>query len=114
MEYGGQDDYKKKIKTSGEWRKANNYEVFGWNICMECRYFSASIDAGYVCGGGCSLMEKEGAYNGVMYDAVCDRYVNRRGFDINGKVVDPAALPAWVRTRKDKKTGEVYLSGIYG
>jgi len=109
MNYSSQKDYKKKIETSGTWRKANNYEVFGWNICLECRYFNAHLDAGHVCAGDCSLMEQEGAYNGVMYDAVCDRYINRRGFDINGKVVDPAFLPAWIKTKKDKETGAMFL-----
>jgi hypothetical protein len=111
MQYKSKEDYETKIKASGEWRKANNYEVFGWNICMECRYFNAHFDAGHVCSGDCSLMEKEGAYNGVMYDAVCDRYINRRGFDIDGKVVDPASLPAWIKTKKDKKTGQLFIVG---
>ena len=109
MQYSSQEDYKAKMDKSGKWRKANNYEVFGWNICMECRYFKANLDAGHVCGGDCSLMEQEGAYNGVMYDAVCNRYINRRGFDLNGKVIDPIALPGWIKTRTNKKTGETFI-----
>ena len=109
MNYKNQEDYKAKMKNSGKWRKANNYEVFGWNICMECRYFNAHLDAGHVCHGDCSLMEAEGAFNGVMYDAVCDRYINRRGFDLNGKVVDNTSLPGWIPTRTDKKTGDLFI-----
>ena len=109
MKYGSEKDYKAKIEKSREWRKANNYEVFGWNICMECRYFKADVDAGSVCGGDCSLMEQDEAYNGVVYYAVCNRYVNKRGYDLNGRVVDPLALPKRMPMRKDKRTGETFV-----
>jgi len=109
MNYRSQEDYKAKMENSGKWRKANGYEVFSFNFCMECKYFKADMDTGSACSGNCSLMEAEGAYNGVMYDAVCDRYINRRGFDLNGKVVDPAVLPRWIPTRTDKKTGETFV-----
>jgi hypothetical protein len=109
MSYKNQEDYAEKMENSGEWRKANNYEVFGWNICMECRYFKADIDAGSACHGECSLMALDGAYNGVVYDAVCNRYINKRGYDINGKVVDPALLSKWIPTRTDKQTGETFI-----
>ncbi|GHV86260.1 hypothetical protein AGMMS50230_18680 [Spirochaetia bacterium] len=109
MNYSSQEDYKAKIANSGKWRTANDYEVFAFNFCMECRYFKADKDAGSVCSGDCSLMEQEGAYNGVIATAVCNRYVNTRGFDINGKVVDPAALPKWIPTRTDKRTGETFI-----
>jgi len=109
MNYSSQEDYKAKMEKSGVWRKANNYEVFGWNICMECRYFKADMDAGSACSGDCSLMEQDGAYNGVVYDAVCNRYVNKRGFDLNGRVIDPVVLPKWIPTRTDKRTGETFI-----
>jgi hypothetical protein len=97
------------MEKSKVWRESNNYEVLGWHICMECRYFKADMDAGSACLGDCSLMEQEGAYNGVVYDAVCSRYVNKRGYDLNGRVIDPVALPEWIPTRKDKRTGETFI-----
>ena len=111
MKYSSHEDYKAKMKNSGTFRKENDYEVFSWNICLECKYFKA--DPQYRFHGECILMEQEEAYNGVMATAVCNRYVNTRGFDLNHKVVEPSLLPAWIRTRKDKKTGETYLSSIY-
>jgi hypothetical protein len=55
-------------------------------------------------------MWKEGAYGGVMAQAVCNRFMSTQGTDINGKVVEPSLLPAWVKTRKNK-SGERFLVG---
>jgi len=109
MNYSSGEDYKAKMEKSKAWRESNNYEVFGWHICMECRYFKADMDGGSACQGDCSLMERDGAYNGVVYDAVCNRYVNKRGYDFNGRVVDPLVLPKWIPIRKDKRTGELFI-----
>jgi hypothetical protein len=108
MNYKSQE-YKAKMEKSSEWRMANDYEVIGFHICMECKHFKADMDAGSACNGNCSLLEQDGAYNGVVYDAVCNRYVNRRGYDFNNRIVDPAALPKWLPTRTDKKTGEIFI-----
>jgi hypothetical protein len=108
MVYSSQEDYKTKMENSGTFRKANNYEVFGFNICMECKFFKA--DPGLPIHGECHLMEESNCYNGVVYDAVCNRYQNKRGFDLNGRVVDPVALPKWIPTRIDKQTGESFIA----
>jgi hypothetical protein len=107
VQYKNADHYKEAMKKSGKFRKENDYEVFSWNICMECHYFKK---LGKFNDGECRLMEKEGAYNGVMATAVCNRYLNKRGFDINGKVIIPGLLPKWIKTRKNKN-GEIFIKG---
>jgi hypothetical protein len=129
--YYSSQDYKNKIKASGEFRKANDYDVFGWNICMECHYFQADKDAGSACHGECSLMAAQGAYNGVMATAVCNQYINKtNGYKLDGEVAMPelhtealrranSCLPGTMgdmqlvkklqKTRTDKKTGRVYV-----
>jgi hypothetical protein len=106
MQYKDADQYKKAMKESGKFRKANDYEVFAWNICLECQRFKA--DKKFPTQGVCLLMEKEGAYGGVIATAVCNQYLNKRGYDINGKVVNPALLPACIKTRKTK-AGEIFI-----
>jgi hypothetical protein len=100
-------EYEKAIKTRSKWSKDNDYEVFDWALCRYCTYFK--IDPAHPFHGNCELMRQEGAYPGVMAEAVCTRFVSKEGTDINGKVVDPGLLPAWVKTRKDKKTGETHV-----
>jgi hypothetical protein len=107
MQYKDADHYKAAMKASGKFRKVNDYEVFAFNICLECRHFKA--DKKFHTQGDCLLMEKEGAYGKVVATAVCTRYLNRRGYDLHGKVVNPALLPAWIKTRKDKTTGELFI-----
>ena len=107
MRYSSQEDYKAKHKARGKWSKANDYEVFGFNICMECKFFTADKD--FPISGECSLMAQDNCYDGVVYDAVCNQYINKKGFDLNGKVVDPSALPGWIHTKKDKQTGETFI-----
>jgi hypothetical protein len=53
-------------------------------------------------------MRQERAYSGVMTQAVCNRFLSSNGTNINGRVVKPALLPAWVKTRKTG-TGEIYV-----
>jgi hypothetical protein len=107
VHYKDADHYKKAMKASGKFRKVNDYEVFVWNICMECQHFKA--DKKFHTQGDCLLMEKEGGYGGVLATAVCNRFMSTKGTDINGKVVEPTLLPSWVKTRKTK-SGEVYLA----
>ena len=107
MNYSSQEDYKAKMDNRDKWSKANNYEVFGWNICMECQFFKANPDIPIH--GECHLMADNDCYNGVVYDAVCNRYVNKRGYDLAGRVVNPAALPGWIPTKTDKKTSETFI-----
>jgi hypothetical protein len=43
-----------------------------------------------------------------MAVAVCDRFVNGLGIGLDGRVVEPSLLPAYMKTRKTK-AGEVYV-----
>jgi len=56
-------------------------------------------------------MAQEGAYNGVVYDEVCNRYANKRGYDVNGRVIDPLALSKCIPIKTDKKTSETHIVG---
>jgi hypothetical protein len=107
MQYKDADHYRNAIKASGKFRKANDYEVFDWALCLECKHFK--IDPAHPFHGDCELMEREGAYPGVMAAAVCNRFLSTKGTDINQRVVEPSLLPAWVKTRKDKTTGELFI-----
>jgi hypothetical protein len=106
--YSSPEDYQNHLRKSGRQRKANDYEVFNWCLCLECKHFK--VDKHFHTQGDCLLMWKEGAYGGVMAQAVCNRFMSTEGMDINGKVVEPSLLPAWVKTRKTK-TGETYAAG---
>jgi hypothetical protein len=88
------------------WRKINGYEVFNWPFCLECKHFT--IDTSHPFCGDCELMKQEGEYPGVMTQAVCNRFLSTKGTDINGRVIDPSMLPAWVKTRKTK-TSPVFV-----
>jgi hypothetical protein len=95
------NEYKKAIQARSKWSKANDYEVFNWSLCLGCKYFK--IDPVYPIHGDCELMKQEGVYPGVMAEAVCNRFLSTQGTDINGRVVDPSLLPAWMKTRKTKE-----------
>jgi hypothetical protein len=99
-------EYEKALKARRWWSRANDYEVFNFALCLECRHFR--IDPSFPTQGNCELIKQEGAYPGVMAQAVCSRFLSRNGTDINGRVVEPALFPAWVKTRKTK-AGEVYI-----
>jgi hypothetical protein len=83
-------EYEKAHKGRRKWNKANDYEVFNWALCLKCKHFK--IDLEYSFHGDCELMRREGAYPGVMAYAVCDRFLSRKGTDINGRVVE-SSLP---------------------
>ena len=90
MCYKDSEDYENKVKASGKWRKANDYETFNFALCLECAFFK--IDPKLPIHGDCALMEKDGAYNGVVAIAVCNRFMSRQGIDINGKQSNPDLL----------------------
>ena len=106
MNYSSEHDFKEKIENRRKWSKANDYEVFAWNICMECQFYKADADC--PTHGECTLMASNGCYNGVVYTAICNRYISKKGVDINGNAVNPVALPPWVKKRKNKK-GESFV-----
>jgi hypothetical protein len=102
--YADYREYEKALKARSKWSESNDYEVFHWSLCLDCKYFK--IDPSCSFHGDCELMRQEGAYPGVMTEAVCNRFMSKKGTDINGKVIDPGLLPSWVKTRKDRKTGK--------
>jgi hypothetical protein len=85
-------EYEKTLKARSAWSRANDYEVFNFALCLECRHFR--IDPSLPIHGKCELMSQEGAYPGVMAQAVCNRFLSSKGTDINGRIVEPALLPA--------------------
>jgi hypothetical protein len=92
MKYANNREYEKAMKRRAEFNKANGYETFDSGLCMKCKHFK--INTFIPCMGDCGLMEQEGAYSGVMAQAVCNRFLSRQGRDINGKAVEPSLLPA--------------------
>jgi hypothetical protein len=94
MKYADYREYEKAMKRREEFRKASVYETFDFALCMECKHFKSKTSHIY---GDCGLMEQEGAYSGVMAQAVCNRFLSNQGTDINGKAVEPSLLPAWVK-----------------
>ncbi|MDR0404050.1 MAG: hypothetical protein LBH35_10750 [Treponema sp.] len=76
-------EYEPSLKARSAWSKANDYEVFNWALCLECKYFK--INPAHPCYGDCELMRQKGAYPGVMAEAVCNRFVSTQGTDINSK-----------------------------
>lgn len=91
-------DYREKIRKSGKWREANDYEVFNFASCLECRHYQ--MDKNLLIAGDCKLMEADGAFNGVMGLAVCSKFLSNHGKDINGKKVPPSLFPSWVKVEK--------------
>jgi hypothetical protein len=105
MRYTSAKDYDEKIKASGKWHKSNDYDVFNFALCLECAYFKPAPVATH---GACALMEKEGAYNGVVAQAVCERFISCKGTNINGKQLDPDLLSAIFKIEK-MKDGSVFI-----
>ena len=89
-----------------------DYEVFDFALCVRCIYFSFSntknnVDwAGKNGCGNCALLKHENAYNGVMTTAVCNKFLSSKGTNINGHKV--RNYYGCTKTRKNKKTGEVF------
>jgi hypothetical protein len=106
MEYHSAEQYKAAHKNRETWSKTNDYEVYNYAVCLHCKYFK--LYSAHCTHGNCGLMEQEGAYNGVMALAVCNRFLSTHGTDINGKVVIPSLLPKWNKTRKDK-AGNIFV-----
>jgi hypothetical protein len=106
MEYQSAKHYKDVHKARGRWSRVNDYEVFNWGFCLECSHFKMSVSLPIH--GDCKLMEKEGAYPGVMAQATCDRFLSKQGVNHDGQVIKPEWLPGWVLTRKDQ-SGRVFV-----
>jgi hypothetical protein len=102
-----------------EWSKKSGYYVADFNsgLCIRCVHFSINHD--HIEMGTCAkikqaLEDQEFAKNGVSDYCVstigfCENYMSSIGVGLNGKVILPDLLPTYLKTRKDKKTGEVFL-----
>ena len=106
MQYKDAAHYKSCLKNRQAFSRENDYEVFSWSICLNCKYFKADPDLPIA--GDCQLMSDSGCYDGVMALAVCNRFIDRRGYDLNGKVVNPELLPKWIATTK--KSDGLYVA----
>ena len=106
-------------KARKEWDKENgHYRSKAGNLCfcLDCIYFS--IDRDHISIGRCgkikqAFQDQEFTKMGIADDtvssiSVCDNFTNIYGMGFDGKVNKPHLLPAWIKTRKDKKTGEVF------
>ena len=96
-DYATAEEHRKRLKRSGAWRKANGYETFDHAQCLHCAFFK--ISASLPIHGECSLMDREGVYEGV-----CNRFVSHQGTDIRGKRLDPGLLSGFfeIQIMKDR------------
>lgn len=106
------------VKARKEWDAENGYyTAFESCVCVDCVHFSINHDHPSM--GDCNKMkrafqEQEFGKRGVMCDGVsthgfCENFMNSHGIGVDGKVIMPQLLPPFYRTRKDKKTGEIFL-----
>ncbi|MDR3020929.1 MAG: hypothetical protein LBU66_08530 [Treponema sp.] len=105
-DYATAREHKERLKRNNAWEKTNNYERFNFCLCLHCAYFSINHDLPIA--GDCSLKDKEGVYEGVLSDSVCDRFISCKGTDINGKKLDPALLSMAFQIER-MKDGSVYI-----
>jgi hypothetical protein len=47
---------------------------------------------------------------GVPANGFCENFTNIHGIGIDGKVIMPQLLPAYAKTRTDKRTGETFIA----
>jgi hypothetical protein len=106
-------------EARGKWDKENNYynAFVKIGLCLDCVHFSINHD--HLTFGTCSKLckafqEEEFTKQGVTKNVVsttgiCENYTNIYGIGLDGKITMPELLPAWIKTRKDKKTGEVFV-----
>ncbi len=106
-DYATAKEYKARLQRNSAWEKQNNYERFDFCLCLHCTCFSINHEL-LIC-GECSLKDKEGVYKGVQSDSVCDRFISRKGKDINGKQIDPALLATVFKIEKLGNSGEIYI-----
>jgi hypothetical protein len=107
-------------EARGKWDKENNYynALVNIGVCLDCINFSINHD--HPCYGKCAVIkqafqEEEFTKKGVTQDVVsttgiCENFTNIHGIGLDGKITMPQLLPAWIKTHKDKKTGELYIT----
>ena len=103
-----------------QWTKENGYYVADFNsgLCMRCVHFSINHD--HIETGTCAVLaqefqefEKIGvSNNAVSTIGVCENYMNSCGIGLDGKIIASQLLPSWFKTRKDKKTGDLFVNRI--
>jgi hypothetical protein len=107
-------------KARKEWDKENGYYTAFINdgVCVSCIHFSINHD--HPSTGVCTKMKRafqdqEFAKKGVTKDVVsthgfCENFTDIYGIGVDGKIIMPQLLPAWIKTRKTK-SGEIAVVG---
>jgi hypothetical protein len=102
-----------------EWDRDNGYytayERVG--LCIGCIHFSIAHD--HVTMGGCAKLkqafhDREFAKKGVSdyvvpVTGICENFTDIHGIGLDGKITLPQLLPPWIKTRRDKTTGELFI-----
>jgi hypothetical protein len=106
-------------KKREQWTEKNGYYIADFNsgLCMRCVHFSINHD--HIEMGTCAVLVQEFQEFkkiGVSDDRVstigiCENYMSSCGIGLDGKIISPQLLPSWIKTRKDKKTGELFVKG---
>jgi hypothetical protein len=100
-----------------QWSKKNGYYIADFNsgLCMRCVHFSINHD--HISIGRCAKIaqtmqefEKKGITDSSVFTiGVCENYMNSYGIGLDDKIIAPQLLPSWIKTREDKKTGELFV-----
>jgi hypothetical protein len=117
-----------KMKTYSEklaekrkqWTKENGYYIADLHsgLCMRCVHFS--INHNRIETGTCAVLAQEFqefkkigiSDDSVSTIGICENYMSSYGIGLDNKIIAPQLLPPWFKTRKDKKTGELFVNGI--
>jgi hypothetical protein len=104
-------------KKRKQWTEKNGYYIADFNsgLCMRCVHFSINHD--HIETGTCAVLAQEFqefkrigvSDNSVSTIGVCENYMSSCGTGLDGKVIAPHLLHPWIKTRKDKKTGELFV-----
>jgi len=108
------------IKARGEWNTENGYYTAFKNdgVCVDCIHFSINHDHPSL--GLCNkikqdFQDQEFTKKGITDDVVsilgfCENFTNSFGVGVEGKIIKPQLLPPSIKTRTDKKTGELFIA----
>jgi hypothetical protein len=73
MELEYKEPSRSEVIERKKWCKTNGYKYLNFASCLECAFFK--INPSFHQTGYCGLMKKDGVYNMVMAQAVCNQYV---------------------------------------
>jgi hypothetical protein len=71
-------EYKKALKARSAWTKTNDYKVFDYALCLECRHYRP--DPCLPIHGNCELMKQEGGIS-WGYGRGCLRQICKRSWN---------------------------------